>query len=367
MFPLYPALLKNSDAEEIAMDHHNQTLLKAGIGVMPVAMVWLLLFSLLLLTGCETTKGPAPVAERAAVPATASERTMNALSSEQNDSFYIVQRGDTLYGIALKHGISQKELAEWNNISDPHSIRPGQRINLSLSPGNTGPVLFAVPQQSTMPIVDQSLDLTGNAAAAGSAQYPASQETASQAVKTSPKALKLPYSEQNVALMQHSVNPSLGVADREQIVSSGSGTRVENAPSPPVERTNNLAVHAPASDWIWPTSGQLLSSFSANSKGLKISGQMGQAIVATAAGEVVYSGDGLRGYGNLIIIKHNDTLLSAYAHNSKLLVKEGETVTQGQKIAEMGNTDTDSPQLHFEIRRHGKPVDPMEFLPANPG
>lgn len=344
---------------------HNQTLLKADIGVTSVAIVWLLLFSLVL-TGCETTKGPAPVAERAAVPATVPERAISALPSEQNDPFYIVQRGDTLYGIALKHGINQKDLAEWNNISDPHSIRPGQRINLSLSSENTGPVLFAVPQQSTMPIVDQSLGLTENAA--GSTQYPASQEAAlQQTVKTSPKALKLPYSEQNVALIQHSVNPSLSMADREQIVSSGSGTRVENAPSPPAERTNNLAMHAPASDWIWPTSGQLLSSFSANSKGLKISGQMGQAIVATAAGEVVYSGDGLRGYGNLIIIKHSDTLLSAYAHNSKLLVKEGETVTQGQKIAEMGSTDTDSPQLHFEIRRHGKPVDPMEFLPVNPG
>ena len=361
MFPLYPALLKNSDAEEIAMDN-NQELLKTGIRGMSVAIVWLLFFSWLI-TGCETTKGPAPVAERAAVPTTVPERTMNVPSSEQTDSFYIVQRGDTLYGIALKHGISQKDLAEWNNINDPHSIRPGQRM--SLTSGNAGPVLFAVPHQSTMPIVDSSLDLTGNAV--DSTQYPALEGTASQAVKTSPKALKLPYSEQNVALLQHSANPSLSVADREQVVSSGAGTRIENAPNPPVESTS-LAMHAPAvSNWIWPTSGQLLSSFSANSKGLKISGQMGQAIVATAAGEVVYSGDGLRGYGNLIIIKHNDTLLSAYAHNSKLLVKEGETVTQGQQIAEMGSTDTDSPQLHFEIRRHGKPVDPMEFLPVNPG
>ena len=100
---------------------------------------------------------------------------------------------------------------------------------------------------------------------------------------------------------------------------------------------------------------------------MKISGQTGQSILATAAGEVVYSGNGLRGYGNLIIIKHDDALLSAYAHNSKLLVQEGETVVQGQKIAEMGDTDTDIPQLHFEIRRHGKPVDPLNFLPADPG
>jgi lipoprotein NlpD len=355
-------LSKNSDAEEIAMDN-NQTLLKADISGMSVAIVWLLLFSLLLV-GCETTKGPAPIAERAAVPTTAPERTVSALPSEQTDPFYIVQRGDTLYGIALKHGISQKDLAEWNNIIDPNSIRPGQRLNLSLSSGNTGPVLFAVPQQSTMPIVDPSSGLIDNAA--GSVQYPVSQASASQAVKTSPKALKLPYSEQNMALIQHSAHPSLSVADGKQAVSVGSGTRVENAPSPPAQKTD-LAMRAPAADWIWPTSGQLLSTFSANSKGLKISGQMGQAIVATAAGEVVYSGDGLRGYGNLIIIKHNDILLSAYAHNSKLLVKEGESVTQGQKIAEMGNTDTDSPQLHFEIRRHGKPVDPMEFLSVNPG
>lgn len=364
MFPLYPALLKNSDAEEIAMDN-NQKLLKTGIRVMSVTIVWSLLFPLLL-TGCETTKGPAPVAERAAVPTVAPERTMNVLPSEQTDSFYIVQRGDTLYGIALKHGISQKDLAEWNNINDPHSIRPGQRISLSLNSRDTGPVLFAVPHQSTMPIVDPSLDLTENTT--GSTQHPTSDGIASPAVKTTPKALKLPYSEQNVAAIQHSANPALNEPDRERMgsTSTGSGTRVENAPSPSAERTS-LAMHAPASEWIWPTSGQLLSSFSANSKGLKISGQMGQAIVATAAGEVVYSGDGLRGYGNLIIIKHNEILLSAYAHNSKLLVREGETVTQGQKIAEMGSTDTDSPQLHFEIRRHGKPVDPMEFLPINPG
>jgi lipoprotein NlpD len=359
LFPLYPALLKNSDAEEIAMDN-NQTLLKAGINGMSVAIVWLLLFSLLFV-GCETTKGPAPVAERAAVPTAVPESTVSAL---QGDPFYIIQRGDTLYGIALKHGINQKDLAEWNNINDPNSIKPGQRLNLSLPSGNAGPTLFAIPQQSTMPIVDPYLDLTDNAA--GSDQNPVSKASALQTVKASPKALKLPYSEQNVALMRHSVNPTLSVTDGEQTVSAGSGTRVENAPSPPAQSTS-LAMHGSAAGWIWPTSGQLLSSFSANSKGLKISGQMGQAIVATAAGEVVYSGDGLRGYGNLVIIKHNDTLLSAYAHNSKLLVKEGETVTQGQKIAEMGSTDTDSPQLHFEIRRHGKPIDPMEFLSVNPG
>lgn len=104
-------------------------------------------------------------------------------------------------------------------------------------------------------------------------------------------------------------------------------------------------------------------TFSKNSKGVKISGQSGEAVLASASGAVVYSGNGLRGYGNLIIIKHNDTYLSAYAHNSRILVKEGDSVTKGQKIAEMGNTDSDTVQLHFEIRKNGKPVDPLIYLP----
>ena len=113
-----------------------------------------------------------------------------------------------------------------------------------------------------------------------------------------------------------------------------------------------------------PTSGTLISEFSesASRKGIDIAGKLGQAIVASSAGKVVYSGSGLRGYGKLVIIKHNKTYLSAYAHNDQLLVKEGQNVSKGQKIAEMGNTDTDQVRLHFEIRRFGKPVDPAKYL-----
>lgn len=117
--------------------------------------------------------------------------------------------------------------------------------------------------------------------------------------------------------------------------------------------------------WHWPASGTIIHKFLAQNgkNGIDIAGKQGQAVKATAAGDVVYSGSGLRGYGQLIIIKHNDEFLSAYAHNSKLLVKEGEKVKALQKIAEMGETDTESVRLHFEIRRHGKPVDPLAFLP----
>jgi lipoprotein NlpD len=118
-------------------------------------------------------------------------------------------------------------------------------------------------------------------------------------------------------------------------------------------------------DWQWPATGKLVTGFSdtANLKGIDIAGKAGQPVLASAAGKVVYAGTGLRGYGKLVIVKHNTTFLSAYAHNSEILVKEGQQVTRGQKIAEMGNTDSDQVKLHFEIRQLGKPVDPLKYLP----
>ena len=117
--------------------------------------------------------------------------------------------------------------------------------------------------------------------------------------------------------------------------------------------------------WMWPATGRILAGFSeATNKGVDIVGKIGDPVVASASGRVVYSGTGLRGYGKLIIIKHNQTYLSAYAHNSNLLVKEGQNVVRGQKIGEIGDTDSSQAKLHFEIRRLGKPVDPLKYLPA---
>ena len=119
--------------------------------------------------------------------------------------------------------------------------------------------------------------------------------------------------------------------------------------------------------FIWPAGGTLLSGFDEiKNKGLDIAGKVGEPVLAAADGRVVYSGAGLRGYGNLIILKHNNTFLTAYAHNQTLLVKEDQTVRKGQKVAEMGNSDADRVKLHFEIRRQGKPVDPTRYLPARP-
>jgi lipoprotein NlpD len=221
------------------------------------------------------------------------------------------------------------------------------------------PILFALPQQPITTAIEPGIDSSDFATSSVNTN-----NVSASKLKTSPKALKLPFSEQNVARLQYPENNiSLPAAQPSPITPVVmANTKIETAPQSETSKSVILTSHS-VSEWIWPTTGKLLSSFSKNSKGVKISGQAGQPILASAAGEVVYSGHGLRGYGNLIIIKHNNTFLSAYAHNSKLLVKEGEAVAKGQKIAEMGNTDTDMTQLHFEIRKHGKPVDPLEYLP----
>jgi lipoprotein NlpD len=194
--------------------------------------------------------------------------------------------------------------------------------------------------------------------------------------KSEPKALKLPYSEQALAQMQQS-NAIVPAASSPQVAPPTAPPIVIPAPSPApapatvatapprIESANVPEIDGADIDWAWPASGKVIAGFSetANLKGIDIAGKAGQPIVASGAGKVVYAGNGLRGYGKLIIIKHNNTFLSAYAHNREILVKEGQQVAKGQKIAEMGDSDADQVKLHFEIRRFGKPVDPAKFLP----
>lgn len=321
----------------------------------------LLFIACFALIGCSTTQPPVPVVDRAKTGSSglASKATE---ASNLSNQFYIVQKGDTLYSIALNHGIDFKKIAEWNNIADPKAIKPGQRISLFAPENDARPVLFALPQQPIETTIEPNEQPFTKAPEESESRAKSNVKTN---LKTSPKALKLPFSEQNVAQLRNpaDASPAVQAPLPSRPVEVAKNNRIEVAPQPELQKSADKAANQPDAEWIWPTTGKLLSSFSKNSKGVKISGQVGQPIVASAAGEVVYSGHGLRGYGNLIIIKHNNTFLSAYAHNSKILVKEGEAVTKGQKIAEMGNTDTDTIQLHFEIRKHGKPVDPMEYLP----
>lgn len=179
-----------------------------------------------------------------------------------------------------------------------------------------------------------------------------------------PKSIKLPYSEPSMAKPELEADQSAKNQPAAILPPPNKIEKVNEVEKPAKVQPEIAAPKASSNTikWSWPTNGKVLSKYSEKTKGVSISGNTGQSILASADGTVVYSGNSLRGYGNLIIVKHNDIYLSAYGHNSKILVREGESVTKGQKIAEMGNTDSDTVKLHFEIRERGKPVDPMKFL-----
>lgn len=297
----------------------------------------LILILAAVLAGCASTRQGAPVIERAPLPAVSSKKAGPAAGATAS-GLYTVKQGDTLYSIALDHGLDYKELARINGISDPTQIRVGQQLKLSQA---AAPTPAPAPPGAAPGVVTAPLNLPS-----GVEGKPLG---VTSAIKTEPKALKLPYSEQALAQLQ--APPS-----------AGQGTGASAVPQPGAGATAEGA--GLQLDWAWPTAGKVVSGFSDSTKGVDIAGKMGQPVYASAAGKVVYSGSGLRGYGKLIIIKHNKAYLSAYAHNSEILVKEGQTVAKGQKIAEMGNTDADRVVLHFEIRRFGKPVDPLKYLPA---
>ena len=286
---------------------------------------------------------------------------------------YVVKRGDTLYQIALDHGLDYRELAAWNNIENINVIRVGQVLRMTApgeapAAGATGVV--TAPLRPVPAIVEAkpaaATPGAPTAAATGMPPVPAGRTT--ENYKTGPKALKEAYSEQAV----RDVTRAATVVEAPPVVAIAAPPTTAPAATPPAPPPKSELPRVPAAgdddgdiDWVWPAKGRIVGNFSetANLKGIDIAGTAGQPVVASAGGTVVYAGTGLRGYGKLIIIKHNRTFLSAYAHNREILVKEGQTVTKGQKIAEMGNTDASEVKLHFEIRRLGKPMDPARYLP----
>jgi lipoprotein NlpD len=277
-----------------------------------------------------------------------------------------VKPGDTLYKIALDQGLDYRELAAWNNIDNVNLLRAGQVLRIR--PPGEGAVVTA-PLKSVPPVTDAKSSTLPSILA------PARANTASY--KSSPKAVKLPYSDDAYAQLMKTTPPAATAGGGVVVASApatSSGVQVAPTappppatapPAPPPSESTSDGEGEDKVDWSWPTAGKVITAFNdnANLKGVDIAGKAGQPVIATAAGKVVYAGSGLRGYGKLVIIKHNKTYLSAYAHNNAILVKEGQQVSKGQKIAEMGNSDADSVKLHFEIRRLGKPVDPLKFLP----
>jgi len=236
------------------------------------------------------------------------------------DGHYRVRSGDTLHAIAFNFGMDWREIAAWNNIRSPYTIFPDQELRLA-PPGGRG----------------SSKKSSGTTASAGS-------KTAAETTAGN--------------------SSSGGAVVRAAPPKTASTTRYEDS-----SRTAS-ATASSADDpakWLWPVQGRTISNFKANDparKGIDIGGKEGQPVIASAAGEVVYSGSGLIGYGELIIIKHNDRMLSAYAHNRKRLVSEGQRVTAGESIAEMGRNDRNQAMLHFEIRLNGTPQNPLNYLPG---
>ena len=296
----------------------------------------------LFLSACSTAPNKAPVIERSSLPVVAETINVTPVAKpvikapEVARGNYVVKRGDTLYRIALDHGQSYSDLVAWNSLKNPNDIKVDQVLRVA------SPDVASSMSTQVSPVPVAQIDVK-------------SMPTISSANKNAPKGEKRPYSESVLAEMQKT--------DGVATVSLKNDTAVVAKPSD--KTTEKLVVDPDMVDWMWPVEGKVLSGFDdAKNKGLDLSGKMGQDILAAGAGKVMYAGSGIRGYGNLVIIKHSTNLLSAYAHNKTILVKEGQTITKGQKIAEMGNSDSDSVKLHFEIRLQGKPVDPLKYLPA---
>lgn len=288
--------------------------LKVGLG----------LSAALGLAGCSVT-GPAPVYDlsngnHASKASSNSNKTSSALSQHK------VKPGETLFSIAWRYSLDHKQLAKLNAIKG-NRIYPGQLLNLKASP-------------------KQTFDANRLVAAINKDFLNKKERSSAKAKPSVYRSASLDKSQKRLAR-----------TSKPKVVSRKKTTRKH------IPATTN-----PVKNWIWPVNGKVINRFSKNSinnKGVDIAAKKGSPVRATAKGRVVYSGNGLRGYGHLVIIKHNDKFLSAYAHNDKIHVKENEIVKAGQKIADLGSSGSDREKLHFEIRYKGKPVDPLNYLPKS--
>lgn len=294
----------------------------------------------------DRTVRPAPAATRPATASPAASTTpvgagvavasaVEPSSNAGRPGFYTVRPGDTLVRIGLDHGQNWRDIARWNQIENPNLIEVGQ-------------VLRVRPEAAVARTPARS-----PAAASPTTASPTTAAPTTAAPTTAAPTAAAPSTAHTAASPRDSVRSSAPETTRESPVADGRESR-----DAPREAAGEVA-------WAWPASGPVLQGFDEQrNKGLDIGGKAGDPVLAAADGQVVYAGSALRGYGNLVIIKHNATYLSAYAHNQTLLVKESQAVRRGQKIAEMGNSDAERVQLHFEIRRDGKPTDPARLLPG---
>ncbi|MGJ8525360.1 Murein hydrolase activator NlpD [Halomonadaceae bacterium LMG 33818] len=351
------------------------------------------------LAGCASNSGD-PVIQNANWNGSNGGSNANTSSSSigSNDSTYQVRSGDTLYSIAWRQKMSYQELAQLNNIQPPYTLSVGQKLRLnqngtsstpSTSAGSSTTSANASGTQThalgndSAPVTSSNSDnwllpsnssngangtsnSNGVSAAGGAAAGAIAGAAASngQANNTGTNSQATPASSanhsSNTATNQNQPSTAGTTTAPHQVQAAGS------ASSRPQADATRKYVPATTIHWQWPTNGTVIGQYGNSSditSGIDIAGQQGQPIYAAGPGLVIYAGNGVRGYGNLIIIRHNDHYLSAYAHNASLLVKEGDVVAAGQKIATMGDTESSKVELHFEIRQDGKPVDPVNYLP----
>jgi lipoprotein NlpD len=310
-----------------------------------------------VLASCATSRHPAPVEDRAPVsrpaapaasastpstaglpPATtpgaapgADATSKPGVENAGKPGFYTVKPGDTLIRVGLETGQNARDIAKWNNIDNPNSLEVGQVLRVT--PPGVDPATTAARGVATARVDVRPLDAKPAPPASGAAA----------AVPALP-----------------SPSPTVAAPTLPPVATAPPAAGA----TPPVPAASATKDPDDELSWAWPAAGPVIGTFDeAKSKGLAISGKPGDPVLAAADGRVVYAGSGLRGYGNLVIVKHNNTYLTAYAHNQALLVKEDQVVRRGQKIAEMGSSDADRVQLHFEIRRLGRPIDPARLLP----
>ncbi|MEG3766578.1 peptidoglycan DD-metalloendopeptidase family protein [Alteromonas sp. 14N.309.X.WAT.G.H12] len=278
---------------------------------------FLSLLCVIFLTACSNRTTPAPVT------------LLDSQPQEDDQGFksntYVVQKGDTLFAIAWYTGNDYRDLAKYNNLSAPYPIYPGQTLRLQPKK------MTAVTQTSSHKKVQVKSGTTSKNYDKRSVDPPKSQA----------------YSESEIRVNKQDVITVKPLTEKQK-------------------ETFRRDFPTTVEKWVWPTNGNVSSAFdpqAPGNKGINIQAKKGTPIVAAAMGKVVYAGNALRGYGNLVIIKHTDAMLSAYAHNDKIVVKEQQWVAAGQQIATMGNTGTDSVKLHFEVRYRGKSLDPLRYLP----
>ncbi|SAI54616.1 peptidase [Bordetella ansorpii] len=292
-----------------------RALARPGNRMLPASVLVLAL----ALAGCTSTSRQAPIVDMTQQPAT---------SAAAASGTYVVKPGDSLYRIARNNNVDIDTLKRLNNLNDPNQIAVGQVLKLSASAGGSS----------------------------GTSPTPSAPVNTPQAIATAPSKSSEP--------VPLDTPPGSAAKPADGSTPPATTPAQPATPAPAATPTPPRASDANVIAWGWPTSGAVTQQFNSNTKGIDLAGSPGDPVIAAADGKVMYSGNGVRGLGNLVIINHQSGFITAYAHNRALLVKTGQNVKRGAKIAEVGQTDTTSPKLHFEIRRQGTPVDPLQYLPA---